>query len=52
MTYELFNLFLLAYLVAKVFSRLLAHLGVTVELYYARFADDSHTKIVFEKLGV
>jgi len=37
-------------LVAKVFSRLLSHLGVTVELYYAKFADESHTKIVFDKL--
>ena len=27
-------------------TRLLAHLGLQVELYYARFADPSHTQIV------
>jgi hypothetical protein len=39
-------------LVAKVFSRLLSHLGFTVEFYYARFVDEAQCKIVFEKLGV
>lgn len=39
-------------LVAKVFGRLLSHLGVSVELYYAKFADETHSKIVFEKVGV
>jgi len=37
--------------VAKVFGRLLSHLGVSVELYYAKFADETHSKIVFEKVG-
>ncbi len=38
-------------LVARVFQHLLAHLGYSVELYYARFADPEHTRIVFEKVG-
>jgi hypothetical protein len=38
-------------LVARVFQHLLAHLGYAIELYYARFADPEHTRIVFEKVG-
>lgn len=37
-------------LVAKAFNHFLAHLGVTIELYYARFANPEHSKISFEKL--
>jgi hypothetical protein len=35
---------------ARIFTSLLSHLGVTVELYYAKFADSEHTKIVFDRL--
>ncbi|HNQ87955.1 MAG TPA: hypothetical protein PKM73_04920 [Verrucomicrobiota bacterium] len=35
-------------LVASVFGRLLHHLGVEIELYYARFADETQQAIVFE----
>lgn len=38
-------------LVAQVFTRLLSHLGLKVERYYAKFADPEHTQIVFEKLS-
>ncbi|MCX6904338.1 MAG: hypothetical protein NTW03_12845 [Verrucomicrobia bacterium] len=38
-------------LVSRVFAQLLSHLGYTVELYYARFADAEHSKVVFEKAG-
>jgi hypothetical protein len=38
-------------LISRVFNRLLSHLGVTVELYYAKFSDAAHTRIVFEKIA-
>jgi hypothetical protein len=38
-------------LVSRAFKGLLSHLGYTIELYYARFADPERTKIVFEKVG-
>jgi hypothetical protein len=38
-------------LVSRVFQHLLSHLGYTMELYYARFADAEHSRVVFEKLG-
>jgi hypothetical protein len=34
--------------IAAIFTRLLSHLGVQVELYYARFADPEHTKVAFD----
>jgi hypothetical protein len=37
-------------LVARVCDRLLSHLGWTVDLYYAKFADAEHSKIAFERL--
>ena len=37
--------------VAKLFQQLLAHLGMTVEMYYAKFADEGHTRVEFEKVG-
>jgi hypothetical protein len=36
-------------LVARAFQHFLAHLGYTVELYYAKFANPEHTKIEIEK---
>lgn len=38
--------------IGAIFHRLLAHLGVQIELYYARFADDDHTKVVFDRIPV
>jgi hypothetical protein len=38
--------------IAKTFDRLLSHLGLTVELYYARFADADHSKVAFDRLLV
>jgi hypothetical protein len=37
-------------LIGDIFTRLLAHLGVPAELYYARFADEDHTKVAFERM--
>ena len=37
--------------VAGVFRHLLADLGLSVELYYAKFADEGHTRVTFEKLS-
>lgn len=37
-------------LVSRAFHKLLSHLGWTIELYYARFADAEHGKIEFEKI--
>jgi len=37
--------------VAGVFKNLLSGLGLSVELYYAKFADEGRTKITFEKVG-
>jgi hypothetical protein len=36
--------------IANIFVRLLSHLGVGVELYYARFADKDHSRVTFEKV--
>lgn len=38
-------------LVSRAFKRLLAHLGFTVEFYYAKFADAEQSKIVFDKVS-
>lgn len=38
-------------LVARVFRTVLGHLGYTLELYYARFADADRSQILFEKVG-
>lgn len=35
-------------LIAGVFDRFLSHLGVRPELYYGRFTDADHTKMMFE----
>ena len=35
-------------LLSQVFVRLLAHLGMRLELYYAKFADEKHTQITIE----
>jgi hypothetical protein len=35
-------------LISQVFARLLNHLGFRIEKYYAKFADDGHTKVVIE----
>jgi hypothetical protein len=37
--------------VRTVFQHLLTDLGFSVELYYAKFADNTHTSVVFEKIG-
>ena len=37
--------------VEQVFARLLSHLGIQLEMYYARFTDDDHTQVKFEKIG-
>jgi hypothetical protein len=37
---------------ARIFARLLSHLGVSVELYYAKFTDAGHTRIAFDRLNV
>ncbi len=37
-------------LVSKACQYLLSHLGYKVELYYARFADAGHTRVVFDKV--
>jgi len=39
-------------LIAAVFHRLLSHLGVEIELYYARFADEDHTKVIFDRIPI
>lgn len=39
-------------LVGAVFHRLLAHLGLQVELYYAHFLDGDSTKVVFDRIPV
>ena len=38
--------------IAAIFTRLLAHLGVQVELYYARFADADHTQVTFDRVPI
>lgn len=35
-------------LIKTVFQKLLAHLGMKLELYYAKFVDESHTQITIE----
>ena len=37
-------------LLSRIFDRLLSHLGVNVDFYYARFSDPEHRKVVFDKL--
>ncbi len=37
--------------IAGIFHRLLSHLGLSVELYYARFADGDRSKVVFERVA-
>ncbi len=37
-------------LIGDVVNRLLAHLGLHVELYYARFADPGHTQVTFDRM--
>ncbi len=40
-------------LVADIFGRLLSHLsGYSLELYYAKFTDDTHSKVEFEKIKI
>ncbi len=40
-------------LVADIFGRLLSHLsGYSLELYYAKFTDDTHSKVEFEKIEI
>jgi len=36
---------------SKIFVRLLGHLGLPIELYYARFADAARSKITLERVG-
>jgi hypothetical protein len=36
--------------IAQVFNRLLSHLDLQTEYYYARFADADHTRVVFDPL--
>lgn len=38
-------------LVSRVFGRLLSHLGLSVELYYGKFADPERTRMAFERVG-
>ena len=37
-------------LVSRVFGHLLSHLGMTLELYYGKFADADRTRMSFEKV--
>jgi hypothetical protein len=37
-------------LVSRSFKHFLPHLGFTVDLYYAKFADSEHRQVVFEKV--
>jgi len=39
-------------LIARIFNRLLSHLGLKAELYYARFTDADHSKIAFDRVLV
>jgi hypothetical protein len=40
-------------LIADIFSRLLSHLsGYSLELYYAKFTDETHSKVEFEKIKI
>lgn len=40
-------------LIAGIFSRLLSHFsGYSLELYYAKFTDDSHNQVEFEKIKI
>ena len=38
--------------IAGVFDRLLSHLGLRAELYYGKFADADHSKMVFDRVLV
>jgi hypothetical protein len=37
-------------LVSRTFNHLLSHLGVTLEVYYAKFTDKEHRQVEFEKM--
>jgi hypothetical protein len=37
-------------LIANVFDRLLSHLGLEVELYYAHFVDGDQSKVAFDRM--
>jgi hypothetical protein len=37
-------------LVSRTFKHLLSHLGVNLEIYYAKFTDPEHRQVEFEKL--
>jgi hypothetical protein len=38
--------------IARVFDRLLSHLGLRPELYYAKFAGGDDSKVTFDRVGV
>ncbi|MBN1510062.1 MAG: hypothetical protein JW955_24665 [Sedimentisphaerales bacterium] len=38
--------------IAAICDRLLSHLGVQIELYYARFTDSDHTRVTFDPIRV
>lgn len=37
--------------IGQVFDRFLSHLGYSLELYYAKFTDDTCSQVVFERIG-
>jgi len=37
-------------LIARIFERLLSHLGLEVELYYAHFVDGDQSKVTFDRM--
>ena len=37
-------------LISQVFASLLSHLGVKLEMYYAKFAGEDHKQVTFEKV--
>jgi hypothetical protein len=37
-------------LIARVFNRLLSHLGLRAELYYAKFVSADHSKVAFDRV--
>jgi hypothetical protein len=39
-------------LIERVFTRLLSHLGLRIELYYAKFAGGDHSKVAFDRVRV
>ncbi len=38
-------------LIEKIFNRFLPHLGYSLELYYAKFTDETCSQVVFERIG-